>query len=100
MFKHIVMFWWKSGATAQEVATASAALSSLPDQIAEIRHYDHGPDLGVGTGESNADYVLVSEFESYEHWRIYIEHPAHVAVVEGSIKPIVDKLERIQFAIT
>ena len=97
MFNHIVMFWWKSGVTAQEVAVVSAGLSSLPDQIAEIRRYEHGSDLGVGTGATNADYVLLSEFDSSESWRIYAEHPAHVAVIETSIKPIVDKIERIQF---
>ena len=100
MFNHIVMFWWKSGATAQEVAAVSAGLSSLPDQISEIRRYEHGSDLGIGTGAANADYVLLAEFDSSESWRIYAEHPAHVAVIETSIKPIVDKIERIQFEIT
>ncbi|GBE24820.1 stress responsive A/B Barrel Domain protein [bacterium BMS3Bbin02] len=97
MFRHVVMFWWKAGTTQAQIAAVTAGLASLPERIAQIQRYEHGPDVGVAG--ANADYVLVADFGNSDAWRAYSSHPAHVAVVEESVKPIVERIERIQYTI-
>jgi Stress responsive A/B Barrel Domain len=97
VFRHVVMFWWKAGTTEAQIAAVAAGLASLPEQIAEVQRYEHGPDLGVGG--ANADYVLVADFRNSDEWRVYSSHPAHVEVVETAVKPIVARIERTQYTI-
>lgn len=98
MFRHVVMFWWKPEANQDEVDEAARGLASLPAKIAEIQRYEHGPDIGAGG--DNADYVLVADFRNIEEWRLYALHPDHINVVESSIRPIADRIERIQYEVS
>ncbi|VAV97810.1 hypothetical protein MNBD_ACTINO02-510 [hydrothermal vent metagenome] len=98
MFRHVVMFWWKPGVSDAQIAAVSTGLASLPGQIGEIQRYEHGSDLGVGG--DNADYVLLADFKNFDEWHIYATHEAHVEVLETSIRPILERIERIQYDVT
>jgi stress responsive alpha/beta barrel protein len=98
LFRHVVMFWWKSEASDDQIDEVTKGLASLPGKIPEIQRYEHGSDLGAG-GE-NADYVLVADFRDVEQWRTYASHSEHVKVIESSIRPIAERIERIQYELS
>jgi Stress responsive A/B Barrel Domain len=98
LFRHVVMFWWKSEASDVQIDLVAQGLASLPAKISEIQRYEHGSDLGAG-GE-NADYALVADFRSVDDWRIYASHPDHVRVIDSLISPIVERIERIQYELS
>lgn len=97
MLRHVVLFTWKDGTDPGDVERVSQGLGSLPGRIPEIRRYEFGPDLGLSA--RSYDYVLVADFDDEPSWRAYLEHPEHRAVVEERIRPILERLERIQYEV-
>ena len=77
MLRHVVMFTWTEGIDDAHIAATSNALDALPATIDTIRSYEHGPDLGLSN--TNADYVVVAEFDDADALTFYRDHPAHVA---------------------
>jgi len=47
----------------------------MPERIDQIRRYDFGPDLGLGS--SNFDMALIADFDSEDDWHSYDAHPHH-----------------------
>jgi hypothetical protein len=95
MFRHVVMFSWKDGATDEQRRTVAAQLATLPGKIAELRDYHFGPDAGVNTG--NADFVVVADFADVDDYLVYRDHPAHRAVIAACITPIVASRTAVQY---
>lgn len=95
MTTHVVLFRWQPGTPPEAVAALGAALDAMVPLVPTIRSYRHGPDLGVGDG--NWDYALVATFEDTDGFRAYRDHPAHVAVVEEHVRPILAEVARVQF---
>lgn len=93
----MVLFRWKSEATAEDVSKVEAALHQLPSKIPCIQGYRFGRDLGVQDG--NADFALVADFTDEEALRTYANHPDHQAVLTDAIRPILAQREAIQYVI-
>ncbi len=79
MFRHVVMFIWADDVDDDHIAAAGHALDTLPAKIDTIRSYVHGRDAGLGP--TNANYVLVADFDDVDGFATYRDHPDHVAVV-------------------
>src|ERR1039457_5820231 len=60
----------------------------LPGAVGSIRDYHVGPDAGVNPGK-NYDFAVVAEFDDVDGYLAYRDHPAHRAVVEDYVNPIV-----------
>lgn len=89
-FRHVVMFRWADHVDPDHVERVRLAFDALPAQVAQIRQYVHGTDVGVAEG--NFDYAVVADFDRVDDWRTYRDHPSHVLLVEELIKPhIVDR---------
>ena len=97
MIRHLVMFEWKDGTTAEQIQAVVEGLSRLPSEITEIAAYSFGTDLGLTEGA--ADFAVVADFVSVEDWRAYLAHPAHVRVVEELVVPIRESRVVVQFEI-
>jgi len=97
VIRHVVVFRWAAGTTAADVAEVAAGLAQLPALIPALRAYRFGPDLGLRAG--NADFAVVADVDDAEGWRAYAEHPAHRAVLEERILPIVAERASVQFEI-
>ncbi len=97
MLRHVALFRWKPEATAEDVSKIEAALHQLPAKIPCIQSYRFGRDLGVQDG--NADFALVADFTDQEGLSTYTNHPAHLAVLNTLIRPIIAKREAIQYII-
>ncbi len=95
MFHHMVMFRFKDGTTTEQVDAITAGLATLPDLIDVLVAYRHGKDVGITEGAW--DYGVVADFTEESHYATYSDHPAHRAVVDQQITPVVDEIARVQY---
>lgn len=93
--RHCVFLRMREGIGPREVEGLVEALRALPGQIPEIRGYEVGVDLGWREG--NPDVAVVATFDDETGWRAYVEHPAHIAVIEQHIEPFVAERASVQF---
>jgi hypothetical protein len=94
MFRHVVMLRWEARATADQRAAVRDALLALPAQIPEVSRYSVGEDARVNEG--NFDLVVVAEFDTVDHYLVYRDHPAHLAVIDELIRPILAARAAVQ----
>ena len=95
MFRHVIQLRFKDGTSAAQRLALHTTLAALPAQIPEIRRYHFGDDAGLVEG--NWDFALVAEFDSKDGYLVYRTHPAHLAVIEHDIKPILKERAAVQF---
>lgn len=95
MFRHVIQLRFKDGTSAEQRLALHTALADLPRQIPEIRRYHFGDDARLRDG--NWDFALVAEFDSEDGYLVYRTHPAHLAVIEHYIKPILRERAAVQF---
>jgi hypothetical protein len=95
IFHHVVMFRWKPGTSAAQLAALERALAALPAQIRELRAYRWGADAKEAAG--NFDFAICADFEDVEAWRAYVAHPAHQRLVAEHVRPLTAERAAVQF---
>lgn len=93
MIAHLVTLRWKDGTTDEQIAEVTEALGALPAQIDVLRSYVAQPALPV---RPNADFGVLAIVERPEDVSTYLDHPAHQAVVQQLIAPIVAERAAVQ----
>ncbi|HEU5158851.1 MAG TPA: Dabb family protein [Streptosporangiaceae bacterium] len=96
MFRHVVLFRWTEDATEEHKRTLEERLAALPGAIPEIKDYHFGADAGVNDG--NYDFAVVADFADLASFVTYRDHPAHRAVVDECIRPIMATRAAAQYA--
>ncbi len=94
MLRHVVCLTWSDAATPAAVDAVIAGLTELPGVIPEIRAYTVASDVGLAAG--NADLAIVADFDDAAGWRRYLDHPAHLAVLQERIRPILAQRAAVQ----
>lgn len=94
-FRHVVMFKWVEGTTTGQQDEVAAKLGELPGLIPEIRVYSTGVNAGVNPG--GHEFVVVADFADRGAYLVYRDHPAHRAVIDEFITPIVAERAAIQY---
>jgi hypothetical protein len=97
MIRHVVLFAWTPEATEEQKQALHAELAKMPPAVEAIRAYKHGPDAGINP--ANRDYAVVADFDDPAGYISYRDHPAHRALVENYVNPIVASRAAIQFEI-
>jgi stress responsive alpha/beta barrel protein len=95
--RHVVMFRWKQGTGAPELAALARALEMLPEQVTEILRYRWGRDEGLVQG--NFDFAIVADFADRDSWKRYQDHPAHQKLISERIRPIVAERAAVQMRV-
>lgn len=95
MFRHVVLFRWTGEATDEQRATLVERLQELPGRIPEITAYAIGADARVNPG--NYDFAVVADFADRDGYVAYRDHPAHRAVVEECLQPILAERAAVQY---
>jgi hypothetical protein len=95
MIRHVVLFTWTEDATDTQKQAVHDELAKMPPAIDVIRAYKYGPDAGINP--ANSDYVVVADFDDMAGYITYRDHPAHRAMVERYVTPIVARRAAIQF---
>lgn len=94
MILHIVLFKWKDGVTKEQIDALDAAMAKLAPAIPEVKSLYWGSDMRFREG--NADWALAATFEDQAGWQAYQVHPAHQAVVQNIVVPILASRTAIQ----
>ena len=97
MLRHVVVFTWKDGVSADDVVRAGNGLAALPAQIPQIRSYAFGPDARLVAG--NADFALVADFDDADAYRAYATHPAHQEVLVTLMRPLTASRAAVQYEV-
>lgn len=97
MFRHIVLLNWTEDATQEQKDEVAKRLRELPAAIPELRSYVIGPDAGINPG--NFSFAVVADFDSPEGYVVYRDHPAHRAVIDECITPILAARAAVQYEI-
>lgn len=95
MLVHSVTITFTESTTVDQIGALHGALAALPSEIDVIGRTRHGRDLG--DRPMNAHYGIVSEFDSAEDFRTYLEHPAHRAIVQDHLLPLAASWHSVQF---
>lgn len=95
MFRHIVLLSWTADSTPEQRAAVPEALAGLPAAIPELRSYVVGTDAGVG-GDGNSDLGIVADFDDYDAYVVYRDHPVHQDVIARLIRPILASRAAVQ----
>lgn len=96
MFRHVVMFRYSPGTTAEQRRAVLDGLAGLPGKVPEIRNYHVGEDAGLVEG--NFDLAVVAEFDDEAGYVAYAKNPDHLALIAGTIKPVIAQRSAVQFA--
>jgi len=95
MIRHVVLFGWTAEATAAQVQRVADELLALPPLMRGLRSYQLGTDAGLVEG--NYDFAIVGDFDDADSFRAYRVHPAHLAVIEEVIRPIMRARVAVQY---
>lgn len=88
MIRHTVLLRFTQGTDAATVAAIADSLEALPGAIPEIRSYSIGRDLSLAA--DNAHLVVQGDFDDIAGYETYRDHPAHRAIIESQILPVLD----------
>jgi Stress responsive A/B Barrel Domain len=97
MIRHVVMFTWIAGASAEQKQRVLTELRALPPLMTGMRAYHAGPNAGLEAG--NFDFAVVADFEDVASYVAYRDHPAHRAVIKESIVPIRQDRAAVQYEV-
>lgn len=92
--RHVVTLTFRDDTTDEQVATILEGLGELPGAIPELRSYVFGTDLG--RSEGNASLGIVADFDSWDDFQAYRDHPRHVAVGTDLILPVLADRSAVQ----
>ena len=94
MIRHVVLWQFKPGLSADRKEAFHAAVSALPDQISAIARMACGPALHLQP--SDVDYVLEVDFADPGAFRKYKDHDAHRLLIDEHVRPCVEVSVRAQ----
>jgi hypothetical protein len=90
----MAMFEWKPDVTPEQVEALCADLATMPQLIEGVRFYRFGVDLGLRPG--NLDFGVVAQLDSAADVDRYLDHPAHLRLVERHIVHMVAARRAVQ----
>ena len=94
MFRHIVLLTLRPEAGDAARDELVAALRELPAAIEAIDEYHVYTDAGINDG--NATVAVVADFADRAGYLVYRDHPAHRAVIDSLITPVLASRAAIQ----
>ena len=80
MVDHLVFFAIREGASSEEVEDLVSSIRDLKDDVPSTLDLSVGEDFSGRSGEYT--HALFARFEDAAGLQMYMEHPAHLAVVE------------------
>jgi hypothetical protein len=97
MLRHVVLFRLHPETSSERRDALVDALDALPAQIPEIRSFEVAADEGLRDG--SWDVGVVALFDDEAGWRTYLDHPAHVSVVDDHVRPLVAERASVQLMV-
>lgn len=95
MLQHLVMLTLDESATPEQQAAIVEGLRALPGEIPGLERIDVRIDAGLAEG--NAGIFFTMRFVDVESWRAYTPHPAHLALAQDHILPVLRVKTALQY---
>jgi quinol monooxygenase YgiN len=89
-FRHVVLFKFKPGATAEQIKEVEKAFAELPKKIESIKGYEWGPSESVEGLNDGFTHCFFVTFKDKAGLEAYLPHEAHKAF-GAKLKPILEK---------
>jgi len=77
--RHVVLFKFKEGTAAADIAKVEAAFTALPGKIPQIKGYEWGTNNSPEGLDKGFTHCFFLSFDSEEDRAIYLPHPDHKA---------------------
>lgn len=90
---HLVLF--RLDATPEQEAALQAAFDSLTGTIPELLAFSYGRN--VSTRDAHFTHALHSEFADFEALGRYLVHPAHEALVQELLQPVMTERRIVDY---
>ncbi|MEN6429213.1 MAG: Dabb family protein [Phycisphaerales bacterium] len=78
VLRHVVLFQFKEGTSAEDIRKIENAFSALPSKIDVICGFEWGTDVSVENLQKGFTHCFIVSFRSEADRDAYAKHPAHV----------------------
>ena len=95
MFRHVAVFTWTEGMTAELEERFAAELRALAPTLPGLRAYQCGPDAGLSDG--NFDFAVVADFDDVASYLNYRDNPAHRDIIARYSRPNTKSRAAVQY---
>lgn len=95
--RHIALLRFRPGTSDEHVEALMTGLGSLPAAIPELRDYRFGRDLGLST--DNWQFGIVADVDDARAYERYRLHPAHRALIDELISPVLEARASVQYEV-
>jgi len=96
--RHVVLFKFKEGTSAEDVKKIEDAFRALPKKIPEVVGFEWGTNCSVEPFSQDFTHCFLVTFQDEKGRAVYLPHPAHKAFVEV-LKPHLDKVLVIDYVV-
>jgi Stress responsive A/B Barrel Domain len=90
--RHVVLFKFKDGVSADSLRGMEMAFKGLANQIKEVKKLEFGLNNSPENLNQGFTHCFTVTFNSEADRAIYLPHPAHKAFVDNHLKAILDKV--------
>jgi hypothetical protein len=90
--RHIVLFKFKDGVSADSLRAMEMAFKGLASQIKEVKKLEFGLNNSPENLNQGFTHCFTVTFASEKDREVYLPHPAHKAFVETHLKTTLDKV--------
>ncbi len=94
MIRHIVLFRFVPGTTAEQVEAIAQGVRGLAS-IPGVSAISCGPDAGLVEG--NADFASVVDLDDEAAYLAYVGHPEHQRLLAERIRPVLAERTAVQY---
>lgn len=95
MIRHVAMFSWKPGTSAEQAGQIAAELRKLAVGIPAVNAYSCGADAGITQG--NFDFAVVADFDDEAGYLSYRDDPGHRDLTARLVAPVIERRAAAQF---
>ena len=104
MFRHVVLFKWKPGTSAETVAEVVAGLTACGagpagDAGVHLWARRRRPAAGSAAAEQRFDFAVVADFDDEAAWRAYDTDAEHNRLRAELIRPLIAERVTTQFTV-
>ncbi len=91
LLRHVVLFKFKDGTSAEHVRGIEEAFAALPGKIGAIHDFEWGTDVSVENRSEGFTHCFVVTFAGEAERAAYLPHPAHKEF-GSTLSPHLDKV--------
>lgn len=95
--RHVILLKFVDTATQAQRDAVKNGIMGLKASIPEIQSVACGQDAQLPSSTGNFDFAACVDFASAGDYDVYRQHPVHLDLIQGTIKPILQTRTAVQF---